>query len=419
MACDHGTGEAVRGQYEAYPYPPRDPADEAKRLVTGSPSHLDELNHYVFGGRRDFARPFRALVAGCGTGDGAIMLAQQLADRGAPAEVECLDLSDAALALAEARAKARRLGNIRFRRASLLDLDALGLGRFDYIDCCGVLHHLDDPPAGLASLRRALAPGGGIGLMVYAPMGRAGVYELQALLRLTGAGLALDERVDLALRTIEALPESHPFRRYPVVGDHRQLGRAGLVDLLLHARDRAYFVPELIALVEGAGLAISAMIEPARYRPENYVAEPALKQRLAALGPAQAWAAAELIAGTLKRHICYVVGPEALRGAVARPDSAEAVPVLKDVGAADLGRTIGGAGGLVLNYDGARLRFPLPAEARTIVAAIDGRRTLAEIHAALDPAIGPYERFKTAFDPLYDALNGANVMLLRYAASRR
>ncbi|MBT5040468.1 MAG: class I SAM-dependent methyltransferase, partial [Rhodospirillaceae bacterium] len=27
----------VRGQYEAYPYPPRDPADEAKRLITGSP----------------------------------------------------------------------------------------------------------------------------------------------------------------------------------------------------------------------------------------------------------------------------------------------------------------------------------------------------------------------------------------------
>ncbi|MSO75127.1 MAG: class I SAM-dependent methyltransferase [Alphaproteobacteria bacterium] len=186
MSNERKTGVEVRDQYEAYPYLTRDPADEANRLVTGSPSHLDELNYYVFVGRRDFTRPFRALVAGCGTGDGAIMLAQQLADRGGPTEIECLDLSDASLGIATACAKARGLGNIRFRRASLFELDGLGLGHFDYIDCCGVLRHLDDPPAGLAALRRALKPGGGMGIMVYAPLGRAGVYETQHLLRLIG-----------------------------------------------------------------------------------------------------------------------------------------------------------------------------------------------------------------------------------------
>jgi hypothetical protein len=75
--------ERVRAQYESYPYPPRDPRDEAKRLIEGSPSHLLEINHYVFGGRRDFRRPFRALIAGGGTGDGTIMLAQHLADAAA------------------------------------------------------------------------------------------------------------------------------------------------------------------------------------------------------------------------------------------------------------------------------------------------------------------------------------------------
>ena len=30
----------VRDQYEAYPYPARDPRDEAKRLITGSPSDI-------------------------------------------------------------------------------------------------------------------------------------------------------------------------------------------------------------------------------------------------------------------------------------------------------------------------------------------------------------------------------------------
>ena len=134
MAAD----DTLRAQYEAYPYPVRDPADERDRLITGSPSHLDELNHYLFAGARNFAAPFRALIAGGGTGDGAIMLAQQLADLGGPAELVYLDLSGAAMAIAEARAAARGLTNIAFHRASLLDVAELGLGRFDYIDCCGV-----------------------------------------------------------------------------------------------------------------------------------------------------------------------------------------------------------------------------------------------------------------------------------------
>ncbi|MFP6772117.1 MAG: class I SAM-dependent methyltransferase, partial [Alphaproteobacteria bacterium] len=94
----------VREQYEAYPYPSRDPADEAHRLITGSPSHILEIEHFILRGGR--AGDLRALVAGGGTGDGAIMLAQQLADRGT-GSVTYLDMSSAALAVARARATAR------------------------------------------------------------------------------------------------------------------------------------------------------------------------------------------------------------------------------------------------------------------------------------------------------------------------
>ncbi|MEM0924096.1 MAG: class I SAM-dependent methyltransferase, partial [Pseudomonadota bacterium] len=34
---------SVKDQYEAYPYPARDPADEAKRLIAGSPSDPVEV----------------------------------------------------------------------------------------------------------------------------------------------------------------------------------------------------------------------------------------------------------------------------------------------------------------------------------------------------------------------------------------
>jgi len=56
--------DSVRAQYEALPYPARDPRDEAIRLITGTPSHVLEINHYLFSGRLNFIRPFRALVAG-------------------------------------------------------------------------------------------------------------------------------------------------------------------------------------------------------------------------------------------------------------------------------------------------------------------------------------------------------------------
>ncbi|HZT18314.1 MAG TPA: methyltransferase, partial [Dongiaceae bacterium] len=105
--------DPVLAQYEAYPYPDRRPGDEKTRLVEGSPSHLREIDHYVFGGRRDFAQPFRALVAGGGTGDGLVMLAQQLADARTPAEIVYLDLSAAARRIAEARARTRGLAGIR------------------------------------------------------------------------------------------------------------------------------------------------------------------------------------------------------------------------------------------------------------------------------------------------------------------
>ena len=54
--------KAVADHYVAYPYPARDPADEGKRLIEGSPSRLAEVEHYLFQGR--LPSPFRVLVAG-------------------------------------------------------------------------------------------------------------------------------------------------------------------------------------------------------------------------------------------------------------------------------------------------------------------------------------------------------------------
>jgi 2-polyprenyl-3-methyl-5-hydroxy-6-metoxy-1,4-benzoquinol methylase len=177
------TDAQVQAQYEQFPYPHRDPADEAKRLIVGSPSHLDEIRHYLHGGRLDLERPFRALVAGGGTGDATIMLAQQLVDAGAAdAQVTYLDLSTASRAVAEARAEARGLSNIRFVTGTIEQIGAIAPGPYDHIDCCGVLHHLASPEGGLQALKTQLSEDGGMGLMVYGTLGRTGVYAIQEAL---------------------------------------------------------------------------------------------------------------------------------------------------------------------------------------------------------------------------------------------
>lgn len=405
----------LRAQYEAYPYPARDTADERKRLITGSPSHLDEIVQYVFGGRLGRSRPLRVLVAGGGTGDGTIMLAQQLADAGSdqgPAgHITYLDLSDASRAIAQARAEARGLTNIAFQRGSLLELD--DLGPFDYIDCCGVLHHLDDPAAGLRSLAGALAPGGGIGMMVYAPHGRTGVYPMQEALRAMTDGLPPAERVALARRLIQQLPASNWLLNNPFVTDHRQAD-ANLYDLLLHSRDRPYSVGELAELAGSAGLAIGTLIDPARYEPSTWIKDPRILKRLDGLSWLERAAWTERVTGGMTKHIAYLLRPADLAGAVAQPDGPEVMPVLRDLDGPALAKSLPPGGSLEVELQGTLIPLPLPRLAGPILARVDGKTTLGAIHAAVAATGGvTWEAFLLQFQQLFKALGGVGKMHLR------
>lgn len=400
--------DPVQQQYEAYPYPARDPADEARRLITGSPSFLPELNHYVFGGRRDFRHSMRVLVAGGGTGDGLIHLAQYLAASGAQHEVVYLDLSAASRAIAEARAKVRGLTNIRFLTGSLLDLPQLAPGSYDYIDCCGVLHHLPDPAAGLQGLVNQLSPHGGMGLMVYGQYGRAGVYPMQAALRQLVGGEPPHQQVALAKALLAELPDTNEFQRNPFLVDHKS-NDSGLYDLLLHSQDRAYTVPELHALIDGAGLHIAAFIEPCCYDPLTYLKDDALRSRAAALPLPEQQALAERLCGSLKTHVMYVVPQARAAEAVAQP-APDLAPWLNGVPAKALAETLGQRGELAVAFESARLVFTAPPQAAEIVALIDGRRTLGAMAQMMN--LG-WDDFAAAYAPVHRMLTGVNKLFLR------
>jgi SAM-dependent methyltransferase len=405
----------VRAQYEALPYPPRDPRDEAIRLITGTPSHILEINHYLFSGRLNFIRPFRALVAGGGTGDACIMLAQQLADRRCPGEVVYLDISTASRQICESRAKARGLRNINFLTGSLLDLPTMPIGQFDYIDCTGVLHHLPDPAAGMRALASVLNPDGGMGVMLYGEYGRSGVYPLQELLRtLAPTSMALEDRIAMTKRLIRFLPTTNLFRRNPYLNDHVTGGDAGLYDLLLHSCDRAFTVPDIGTMARESGLRLVAFLEPVRYEPATYMSDPIIARQASSLPLVERAAFAERLAGNLRTHVFYAT--RAGFDTVARPEDTSAIPVLREMDAQKLAAGLQPGTPLIANLDGFPWRAQLPALAPRIVSQIDGRKTVAEIYTALGAQGGlpQWEDFYAQFEDLYVKLNGVNHLLLRF-----
>ena len=402
----------LAGQYEAYPYPKRDPREEAKRLVVGSPSHLREVDYWVFDASRPARLPLNALFAGGGTGDGTIMLAQQMSSLGRPGQVTWLDRSTNALAIARGRAEARGLGNIVWEQRSLLELPGSGLGPFDYIDCCGVLHHLPDPAAGLRALLSVLAPGGGMGLMVYAPHGRTGVYMMQeALRRLAPPEEPPPQRLDVARRVMRHLPETQWLRYNRNFDDHVNGGDAGLYDLLLNPRDRAFTVPALNALLRDAGLRVSCWVEPIRYDPAPLLPDPKLRIRLEGMDVIERAALAEALAGNMAVHIVYCVRDDA---PTQRPDplADTAVPVCREITGDTLARGIQPDGTMPVDLDGLRIPIALPPLASAILPLIDGRRCVGEISGVLTGRGTKPEMFAKAWRQTFAALERINRLLL-------
>jgi len=406
------TDTRLAEQYEAYPYPRRDPRDEAKRLIVGSPGHLREIDYWVFGARRPASQPLRALIAGGGTGDATIMLAQQMTREGRAGGVTWLDRSAASLKIAQARATVRGLTNIAWEQRSLLDLPASGLGPFDYIDCCGVLHHLPDPAEGLRALLSVLAPGGGLGLMIYAPHGRTGVYMLQDALRLLApAETAPTARLDVAKRVMRHMPETAWLRKNGFLDDHVNGGDAGLYDLLLNPRDRAFSVPELHALLDGEGLAVTCWVEPIRYDPRPLLPDPRLRARLEALDTVERAAVAEALAGNISAHIVYV-RRSAETVERADPLKPDAVPVLRELSGPEAAGNIQPDGTIAFLLDGLRVPISLPPLAPAILRLVDGRRSVGEIAAALAERGTTPEAFARAWPATFSALNWINRLLL-------
>ena len=420
------TTTQVRQQYESFPYPYREVEEESKRMLSTALDDLTSINHYCYRGRRDFTKGFRVLVAGGGTGDASVYLADQLRDT--DAAIIHLDLSEASIAVARQRAQAHGLEDrIIWRRGSLLDLPHSGLEPFDYINCCGVLHHLEDSRQGLAALRSVLKDDGGMALLLYARAGRTAVYLMQELMRTINHNVSdLAAKVANTRKMLAALPETH----YLTPNIHRltsdELTDTEIVDMFLHVQDRSFVVTEVHELLAEAGLNLAEFTVGNRplYDPRHAISDPDLLAEVLKLPKPAQQAAAELYWTTVTKHVFWASTDANSTADPAYPENVpQWTPFARRNGAREsiLAETSGAWTLGIHRPDGIHFKYELSLDGltRRLLELIDDRRTIGEIVRAStsdDRVSTDSERVWKTWLKLFAFLQSYDLVLLRHVS---
>ena len=418
---------AMRAQYEELPYPERNPLHEMNRILMPFFDGIDRINHICHGGRKDFTAGGRILIAGGGTGDSTIFLAEQV--RGTDCEIVYLDISQASMDIARERANIRGLDNITWIHDSLLNLPSLDIGRFDHISCSGVLMILEDPDAGLRALESVLAEDGAMMIMVYGRYGRIVVYLMQELLRLVNHDVTdAREKIRNCRTLMESFHTQHWFQFVnQIYSKQRDIE---LYDLFLIARDRAYTIPELYDFVEGAGLKIVRLLYEGQglggnlYEPGAYLHDEQMLESIGRLTPREQHAVAELLNGRIDKHTFYAV-----RSARPEPDASmldfiPSFPVTTTTVGADYRNAwqaaVAPGDFAVIGVNGFNANVTVRKTPHTadFFRYLDGQRTLQEIYdsiiAANQGEALDYGMLSAEFEGLFSAMRKCDYLPMRH-----
>jgi SAM-dependent methyltransferase len=250
--------DVVSRQYEKWVYP--EPIRDLPQWLENNwqwfdPSHA----HRLFWPDRNYREDLDILVAGCGTNQAAV-----LAFTNPRSRVIGIDVSHPSLLHGEFLKQKYSLKNLELRYMSIEEIGSLSCD-YDLIVSTGVLHHLEDPVAGMRSFASCLRPDGVAAIMLYAHYGRIGVELMQAVFREIGLMQAAPDLFAVK-EAVALLPDAHPLRSYLSNAPDLQFD-AGLVDTFLHGRDRSYTVDDCLDLVNSAGLIFQGWFLKSPYEP--------------------------------------------------------------------------------------------------------------------------------------------------------
>lgn len=230
---------AVRQQYEENPYPRWDSltAYISNPYLSRIKGEIDPCNLEL----APTSDTPEILIAGCGTGKHPISCALQ----DTSSNILAIDLSRASLSYAQRKADELYVPNIKFGQADILKLAELNK-QFDIIECCGVLHHMQNPEAGLSVLYSILKPGGYIKIALYSELAREAVVKIKE----NTAGKAIDtSRAGIQKfrqKMIQSSPDVH--NRLCIYNDY--FTTSTYRDLILHVQEHRFTIPGLIELLD-------------------------------------------------------------------------------------------------------------------------------------------------------------------------
>lgn len=275
------TTETVRAFYRRFPYP-----------SYNAPITRPHNAWY----RRLCAEPGRYLEAGCGTGHVFVGIARELPQN----QYWAIDFSDQSMEIARRVAKDNDV-TVEFRQHNLMEPLPFDF-KFDYINCIGVIHHVESPERGLHNLADRLADDGTLILHAYGEEYHRRRFQIVEMLDLMGRGeqsnedrFALFESYcahrknlergsllrrlyrlslrDLGLPAIRALQRRRRGASEEVHTWYDELETPSLtnrwLDQFANPNDRAYNVAEMCDLLESAGLEPVEMLSVGRFRPEH------------------------------------------------------------------------------------------------------------------------------------------------------
>lgn len=388
---------STRAHYDAFP----DPSPAVLPIGPAQLDRADDALHYGWAWHRHrfvFRRSegLRILDAGCGTGISTLALAKL----NPGAAVVGVDVSPKSLAIARERAEAAGIGGVEFREHDLTTPLPASWGAFDYVVARDVLGGAGDPSAILATLARALDDRGLLLATFPSLAGRLPARQLrQAIDALIPPDAPILERAEAGLDLLRALRPDHPIRRYDAARHGANPpGIEGFVAAYLNDAADGWTIAGATAAIERAGLRTLYIADRAPWRPDRVFGpdiSPRLRDRVAGLDEAALVALKDALDSTLHAdaYLLYAIpaafephvpawiddkDPAALGGLVPHATGLSAPAGLDPDPASARGR--------VTYRTSSGARGELDARSDRALRLVDGRRTVAEIEAAIAPA---------------------------------
>jgi tetratricopeptide (TPR) repeat protein/2-polyprenyl-3-methyl-5-hydroxy-6-metoxy-1,4-benzoquinol methylase len=228
-AIEDGVSVSVQKQYEENPYPRwvRTTAAPEGKDIVGYLCQKFPLSSFE---RQGKSGCIDVLVAGCGTGQHSIEVAQKFQRT----KVLAVDLSMNSLGYAKRKTQKLGLASIDYAQADLLKLGSLGR-RFDVIEAVGVLHHLADPFEGWRVLLALLLPGGFMKVGLYSEVAQRSIARASAVIAERGYIAATANEIRECRQYLTGIDKQGSFETITKSLDF--FSTSSCRDLLFHAKE--------------------------------------------------------------------------------------------------------------------------------------------------------------------------------------